>query len=317
MTLFSGKNHTTLTIVMLLSFALLFFEIYKKVKSLHYAKTAIVILCLFFVLLLASQIEYVPKIRVKVVDVFEQPISGIKVHVSEYLYGGHTFSTYRDTGREDGYYTSFSNNDGNVEFPAHLYFAEPKTFNRSINIGENKQPIDQELESKSFEINKISNDVYEVVLPPYKIEYSECLLINDIARKNECLIYGIFYSAVKNKDPSLCEKYSDTAITDRLKKISTPDQYHPNRSGNLYDIQANCSQIASQIVSNKPLNLNETEHYACADGSCSRKRTFYPTLHEAICLGKDPKYNMNDWIDVNENDIDWDLRNIYYKNFCK
>lgn len=199
-------------VVCLIILGLLFIEIAKKYPGKKY------LILFLWIIVVISQIEYIPLKKIVVRDVFGVPIQGITIIVEDRLGSIPTpersYTFYRIPSKH--IYTTDIN--GEIVISSRGYFGMRRKKETILYINESIFKVSHSISDiKDTKINKLYNKINasiknenrkEIVLTPLKADYHHCNSINDNLNKLKCFAYGAFYTAIKEEDESICEKYN-------------------------------------------------------------------------------------------------------------
>lgn len=250
---------TIITIAGLAILGLLFYEIYKKYRFSPRAKYMLIFFVIFWAALFISQIEYIPSKEILVKDVFGKSIENISITLNDDVgskFGGHGGSLTRIPK----VFHYITDSQGRVETKARFYFGQRKAKSTSVVINSDVYKIENgyrgDLTTRAnsqFNVKFLTvydkyehGNKYEVYLSPFKVDYQTCNSISDQKRKSECLVYGLFYSAVKEKNYHLCEAYDDEGVNQAY-------------GGRPFELKYECMILVEGAFNNNPNICNQIE----------------------------------------------------------
>lgn len=244
----------------LIILGLLFYEIYKKYNFSPRAKYLLIFFVIFWTALVISQIEYIPSKNILVKDIFGKPLENISITLSDDMGQLTEHSTFSRTPKVFYYLTD---NQGGVETKPRFYFGQRKAKSTSVVINGDVYKIgsdytDEDIITKTnlqFDSKSVTlyENKYEIDLSPIKIDYQTCNSISDQKRKSECLVFGLFYSAVKENNYHLCEGYDSEGVNQAL---SSSHRFNLSRPS---ELKYECMILVEGLLNNNPKVCNEIE----------------------------------------------------------
>lgn len=210
---------TILAIIELVLICLFFLRLFKKTNKKYVYIIFFIILIGFLIL----EVNIIPSIEIIIYDVFGNPVEGIAVafkdNLGDQLLAMEGGSIHRSIGYKDYYLTD---KRGQVKIWPRLYLGQRKlnfTYARINSLYRYNQDtydiVNNDFDSKTLKISRKGKTI--VYLAPLRSNYEECNKISAQPQKSECLVYSLFYSAVKDKNAELCNHYGDEEMLDTLR----------------------------------------------------------------------------------------------------
>jgi hypothetical protein len=227
---------------------------------------------------------YFPKSKITVNSVFGEPVQKISVISSDRI---------AMFVQPEGYYEPHSgvvmlttDVHGECEVPWRFRLAMPlaNAVEVSVNPDFPGAQVNGSFDDARVMMNK-GNDLH-IVLRPLNIDYRLCNSISDNARRSDCLQYAYFFSAIRERDPSICNNYSFFGYFDELEKLKRLGVLSYSENLAFISRREACTTMVALLKNDKGVCDSLTDGRSSIDDE--RSRTLERRKSECLAAFEDP-----------------------------